>query len=107
MKSTNLIMLAAVTAVFASCQSKSMYNKEIITSPDEKLCVTVETNKGQLYYSAKNDERIIVAKSKLGFVFKNMPQLGNQVEIIGSQRNSSTRCGVSRAQSGTRACRLG
>jgi alpha-glucosidase len=52
-----------------------------IESPNKKIVVTVETIEGQLFYSVINEEEPIVNKSRLGFLFKNMPDLGNNVKI--------------------------
>ncbi len=81
---------AAVTVLFliASCQSPSVQQKTTISSPDDRIEISVEIIKGQVYYAASKDNDPVIGRSTLGFTFKDMPPLGNRVSITGTAYGS-------------------
>ena len=81
------IILALVLFIFlVACNDQTA--QEIVASPDGKIKLITETRGGQLYYAVFAGKELIVDYSIMGFKFKNMPQLGNNVRIINTQRNS-------------------
>ncbi|MBN1415105.1 MAG: glycoside hydrolase family 97 protein [Bacteroidales bacterium] len=73
---------------FYACESRSLTVQNRVSSPDGEIILTVKTQKGQLYYAAERKGRALVGQSKLGFRFQGMPDLGNNVEITGSESRS-------------------
>jgi alpha-glucosidase len=88
MKAQNLSIIGMVIFFIMSCQSHSLPLKEMVSSPDGKINITIEVIKGQIFYSASKENNSIIGKSKLGFEFKNMPLLGNKVDIIHTESRS-------------------
>lgn len=81
----NLLIIGLIINISAC---KSIITSEIAISPNGKIEVAVETYEGQLYYSVKCDTQTLVNKSKLGFQFKDQPELGNSMVIKNSTRTS-------------------
>lgn len=73
--------------MLVSCRLKD--KQETVLSPDGKIEVKIETVKGQVYFSAIRNKEQVIGKSKLGYQFKNLPNLGNQVEIVSVSRRSA------------------
>lgn len=73
-------------SIILSCSQSDQ--QETVLSPDEKISFSLKTLSGQLVYEVKKENKIIIAPSKLGFRFKDMPELGNSVKIINTSRNS-------------------
>jgi alpha-glucosidase len=88
MKALNIAVVGLVVWFVVSCQSHSLPQKKMVSSPDGKIELNVEIVKGQIYYAASKDSTLIIGKSKLGFQFKNMPPLGDKVEIINLESRS-------------------
>lgn len=57
-----------------------------VASPDGRTVVTVAANNGRLVWSATRDERPVVSPSRLGFTFRNAPELGAGVQLVEQAR---------------------
>ncbi len=80
------LSLVILTALISGCFPYP--ENEIVTSPDGKTSLRFEIIDGEALYSVVSDNQVIVQNSKLGFRFKNMPDLGNAMTIKNTARNS-------------------
>jgi alpha-glucosidase len=85
MKALPLLIAGMAVSMMFSCRSANISENKTVGSPDGNITVAVEARKGKLYYSVRNGDRILIAKSRLGFRFQNMPDLGDHVKITGSE----------------------
>lgn len=85
MKAFPLLIAGIVVSMLFSCQPANVPVNKKATSPDGNITISVETRKGKVYYSAKKRDKVLLEKSRLGFRFQNMPDLGDHLEITGSE----------------------
>jgi alpha-glucosidase len=85
MKAPSLLIAGIAVSILLSCQSANVPVNKTAASPDGNIVVLLETRKGKVYYSVKKGGKDCIGKSRLGFRFQNMPDLGDHVKITGSE----------------------
>jgi alpha-glucosidase len=85
MKALPLLIAGIVVPLLFSCQSATVSVNKKAASPDGKIIISVETRKGKVYYSVQKGDKVLIGKSRLGFRFQNIPELGDHVAITGSE----------------------
>lgn len=76
------ILLIAAAFALASCDN-SPENTASITSPDGRTIVELKAGSGPLSYSVSRNGELLLSPSVLGFTFKNMAALGDNMDIVG------------------------
>ncbi|HKO14624.1 MAG TPA: glycoside hydrolase family 97 protein [Gemmatimonadaceae bacterium] len=79
-------MLAA-TAPTAATPARAQVQLRV-ASPDARNEVTLSLRGDTLRYSVQRDGRSVILPSRLGFVFRGAPPLGDSLRVIDSTRNS-------------------
>lgn len=85
MRALPLLIAGIIASLLFSCHSANVSVNKTAVSPDGNIIITVETRKGKVYYSVKKGDRTLIGKSRLGFRFKDMPDLGDNIAITGSE----------------------
>lgn len=85
MRALPLLIAGIVVSLMFSCHSANVSVNKTAVSPDGNIIISVETRKGKVYYSVKKEDRTLIGKSRLGFRFQDMPDLGDHVAITGSE----------------------
>jgi alpha-glucosidase len=73
-----LIYLLLLTS-FISCQQKPTV--KVLSSPDGKIKINIGIAEGKAFYNITADGNSIINKSVMGFDFKDLPSLGDSLEI--------------------------
>lgn len=79
-------ILLIFTALLPSCSSKN--EQFILNSPDGRISLEFKTVKGQMFYSVRKDSTDILLPSRLGFILKDSPELGNNMNVTGTAARS-------------------
>lgn len=74
--------LAAASRSAASRPAAELADTLSVASPDGRTWVTIAVPDGRLVWSATRDGRPVVNNSRLGFTFRNAPELGGGIAII-------------------------
>jgi alpha-glucosidase len=85
MKALPLLIAGIIVSILFSCKSANVSVNKTAASPDGNIIISVGTRKGKVYYSVKKGNKALIGKSRLGFRFQNMTELGNHVKITGSE----------------------
>jgi len=81
------ILLCLVLIIGSGCTSLTEDSYQV-SSPSGNIKVNIKTEKGQLLYNVSSNNEVILADSKLGFEFKGLPSLGDNVKITGTKSNT-------------------
>ena len=84
-KICSLLFICLMTCL-TSCSFKK--GQESIVSPDGNIEVIVGTERGQIFYSLRSEGEVVIKPSMLGFEFKNMLSLGDNMVLSEVKRNS-------------------
>lgn len=81
-----LSILILLVWLFSSCTPKDTMVE--VSSPKGNISAKIKLLNGELYYEVAHDSVIVINNSRLGFEFKNMPALANNLSIINTKRNT-------------------
>ena len=59
-----------------------------VSSPNGKLTLTFELINGTPNYSLLREDQVVICPSKMGFRFKNRPEMTNNFKVVGIEQNS-------------------
>ena len=84
------ILALATAFTLTSCgEAPGSGDRVAFSSPDGRTTIILTAGEGQTSYSVTRDGREIVAPSKLGFAFKNMPPIGENMVVVSSDTSAS------------------
>jgi alpha-glucosidase len=80
MKNNKIILLLLLISI-TSCKSEVEDQSIEVFSPNKKICVTFDNLDSKLFYSVKYEGEPLIAKSAMGFEFKNMEAINENLIV--------------------------